>query len=75
MRGEVVRFDAATGLGAIAGADGATYPFHSTVIADGSRAIGLGTAVEFDVIPGHLGRWEAAAVVPTDEPSRMNPVE
>jgi cold shock CspA family protein len=64
LRGTVASFDAATGLGEIAGADGATYPFHSTVIADGSRNIAVGTAVEFEVIPGHLGRWEAAAVSP-----------
>jgi cold shock CspA family protein len=64
MRGTVVRFDTAQGLGEIKAADGATYPFHSTVIADGSRTIAVGTAVEFDVIPGHLGRWEAAAVSP-----------
>jgi cold shock CspA family protein len=64
MKGTVERFDTTQGLGEIKAADGATYPFHSTVIADGSRAIEVGAAVEFDVIPGHLGRWEAAAVSP-----------
>ena len=63
-RGTVERFDTATGLGEITGADGATYPFHATVIADGTRTIAVGTAVDFDVIAGHLGRWEAAAVAP-----------
>ena len=63
MRGTVARFDAERGLGEIAGADGATYPFHSTVIADGSRTIEVGAAVEFEVTPGHLGRWEASAIV------------
>jgi len=63
-RGTVERFDAATGLGEISGADGTVYPFHSTVITDGTRAIAVGAAVEFDVVPGHLGRWEAAAVTP-----------
>ena len=62
MRGTVARFDAARGLGEITGDDGATYPFHSTVIADGSRSIEVGAVVVFEVIPGHLGRWEAAAV-------------
>ena len=62
MRGVVGSFDAARGVGEIVGADGVTYPFHSTVIADGSRTIAVGTSVEFEVIPGHLGRWEAAAV-------------
>jgi len=62
MRGTVEQFDASTGLGQIIGADGTTYSFHSTVIADGTRTIAVGAAVEFDVVPGHLGRWEAAAV-------------
>jgi len=60
--GTVTRFDAERGLGEIEGADGSMYPFHSTVIADGTRTIAVGAAVEFEVIPGHLGRWEAAAV-------------
>ena len=63
-KGMVERFDAGTGLGEILGADGARYPFHSTVIADGSRNIAVGAAVVFDIVPGHLGRWEAAAVSP-----------
>jgi cold shock CspA family protein len=62
MRGRVTRFDAGRGLGEIESDDGATYPFHSTVIVDGTRAMPVGAAVEFEVIPGHLGRWEAAAV-------------
>jgi len=33
------------------------------VIADGSRTIAVGTAVEFEVTAGHLGRWEASEVV------------
>ena len=63
MKGTVARFDIERGLGEITGADGATYPFHSTVIADGSRTIAVGTAVEFEVTAGHLGRWEASEVV------------
>jgi cold shock CspA family protein len=66
VRGTVASFDEARGAGEIAGADGVTYPFHSTVIADGSRTIADGAEVEFDVVPGHLGRWEAAAVRPAD---------
>jgi cold shock CspA family protein len=62
MRGTVTRFDAGRGLGEIKSDDGAAYPFHSTVIVDGTRTIPVGAAVEFEVIPGHLGRWEAAAV-------------
>ncbi len=64
LRGTVAMFDRARGVGEITGDDGATYPFHSTVIADATRNIEVGTAVEFDVIPGHMGRWEAAAVSP-----------
>jgi cold shock CspA family protein len=58
----VARFDSARGVGEIAGRDGTTYPFHSTVIADGSRTIAEGAEVDFEVVAGHLGRWEAAAV-------------
>ena len=61
--GTVARFDAERGLGEITAADGATYAFHSTAIADGSRTIAVGTAVEFEVAAGHLGRWEASEVV------------
>jgi len=61
-RGTVARFDAATGLGEITDTDGTTYPFHSTVITDGTRTIEVGATVDFEVVPGHLGRWEAAAV-------------
>ena len=62
VRGTVASFDAARGIGDIAGRDGGTYPFHCTVIGDGSRTIAEGVEVEFDVVPGHLGRWEAAAI-------------
>ena len=64
LRGTVAAFDRARGVGEITGDDGATYPFHSTMIADGTRNIEVGSTVEFEVIPGHLGRWEAAAVSP-----------
>ena len=63
MRGIVDRFDNESGLGEITGADGATYPFHATVIADGSREVAVGAAVEFEVSAGHQGRWEASAIV------------
>jgi cold shock CspA family protein len=66
VRGTVASFDAGRGVGEIDGHDGATYPFHSTVIADGSRTIADGSEVEFDVVPGHLGLWEAAAVRPAN---------
>ena len=44
--------------------DANVYPFHCTAIADGTRTIALETRVEFEVVPGRLGRWEAAAIMP-----------
>ena len=66
MRGHVTSFDDHRGLGEITADDGTIYPFHCTVIADGTRSIAVGAPVEFEVVAGHLGRWEAAAVSPTD---------
>lgn len=65
MTGVVVRFDERRGLGEIEGVDGARYGFHCTRIADGSRTIPVTAAVEFEVVPGRLGRWEAADIKPT----------
>jgi cold shock CspA family protein len=64
VTGNVVRFDDRRGIGEIAGDDRQVYFFHCTVIADGSRTIAVGTAVEFEAVPGHQGRWEAASIVP-----------
>ncbi len=64
MQGTVVEFDERRGLGEIRGSDGARYAFHCTRIADGSRTIPVPTAVEFEVVAGHLGTWEAAAITP-----------
>ena len=62
IEGTVVAFDSRRGLGEIRGADGVVYPFHCTKIADGTREIPVGAAVEFAVAPGPLGRWEAVAI-------------
>lgn len=62
MRGVVASFDEDAGLGTIRGDDGRELPFHCTQLRDGSRAVAVGTAVAFEVVPGHLGRWEAARV-------------
>ena len=62
MNGVVAAFDERRGLGEIDGVDGVRYPFHCTRIADGSRTIAVNTVVEFEVVPGHLGRWEAADI-------------
>ena len=64
MTGRVVTFDERRGLGVIESGDGTRFPFHCTRIADGSRTIGLHAAVAFDVVPGQLGQWEAAAIKP-----------
>jgi cold shock CspA family protein len=64
VTGEVRDFDAAVGIGTVVGGDGREYPFHCTQIADGSRDVEVGTPVEFQVVAGHLGRWEASAVTP-----------
>ncbi len=69
--GTVIAFDAHRGLGEIETADGRRYPFHCTRIADGSRTVPVGAAVEFVVVPGLPGRWEAAAIRP--RPSQPAP--
>ena len=61
--GRVVEFDAHRGLGAVQADDGTVFPFHCTQIADDSRTIDIGATVEFVVIPGGIGRWEAARLV------------
>jgi cold shock CspA family protein len=62
QQGTVVAFDSRRGLGEIRGADDRPYPFHCTMIADGSREIPVGAPVEFTVAPGPLGRWEAVGI-------------
>ena len=64
MTGTVVQFDEQRGLGEIESGEGGRYLFHCTRIADGSRTIGLNAAVVFEVVPGPLGRWEAADIRP-----------
>ena len=61
-RGRVRTFDEGRGLGEIEADDGTAFLFHCTAVADGSRHIAPGTPVEFDVVAGHLGHWEAAAI-------------
>lgn len=63
MTGRVTTFDERRGIGEVTGDDGTVYPFHCTVIADGSRTIAVGTTVDFERVAGHLGRWEAASIV------------
>jgi hypothetical protein len=62
LRGVVEEFDAHAGLGVVRGDDGKPYPFHCAQIADGSRDIPVGAVVFVSIVPGHLGRWEAATI-------------
>jgi cold shock CspA family protein len=62
VSGRVVAFDAPRGLGTIEGTDGRRYAFHCTQVADGTRMVPVGARVTYDVVPGSLGTWEAAAV-------------
>jgi CspA family cold shock protein len=57
--GTVTAFDEGVGLGTVTASDGTAYPFHCTQIADGSRAIAVGTPVTFVGRAGLPGRWEA----------------
>ena len=65
MLGTVIEFDEPRGLGVIEGDDGERYPFHCTRIADGTRTIPTGARVEFSVMAGPAGRWEADAIAAT----------
>ena len=62
MTGTVSAFDEHRGRGEITAEDATVYPFHCTEIADGTRTIAVGTHVEFEIVPGPLGRWEASAI-------------
>jgi cold shock CspA family protein len=65
--GTVAEFSEPRGIGAVA-ADGTRYPFHCTQIADGTRTVRVGARVEFDVVPGRRGDWEATRIVKLDGP-------
>jgi len=62
--GTVTEFDDPKGWGTVTTDDGVEHFFHCSAIADGTRFVEVGTAVTFDVVPGRLGRWEAAAISP-----------
>jgi cold shock CspA family protein len=59
QQGTVTSFDDDAGLGEVRADDGATHPFHCTSIADGTRSIEVGADVDFVVVPGRGGTWEA----------------
>ncbi|MBL8779084.1 MAG: cold shock domain-containing protein [Acidimicrobiales bacterium] len=63
--GSVVSFDDPRGIGTVVDdADGQEHFFHCTAIADGTRTIEVGAAVDFEVVPGRMGRWEATNLRP-----------
>ncbi len=64
MTGSVTAFDEHRGLGEITAPNGTVYAFHCTAIADGTRTIAVGADVQFEVRPGRVGNWEAAAITP-----------
>jgi cold shock CspA family protein len=65
VTGTVTEFDERRGLGVIR-AEGGEHAFHCTQLADGSRTVRVGQRVEFRVIPGRRGDWEAAEIVKVD---------
>ncbi len=62
--GTVAEFDERVGLGVVRGDDGSDVPFHSTAIADGTRAIEVGTRVAYTPVAAHRGATEAHPVTP-----------
>ena len=65
MRGTVTTFDRSRSVSARSPrTTAAVVPFHCIVIADGSRDIPVGAAVDFDLL-AKLGRYEATHVVAT----------
>ena len=62
MLGKVVEFDEHAGLGRVESSDGRMFLFHCTQLVDGTRSVEVGAVVRFEVVPGHLGQWEAARV-------------
>ena len=61
--GRVIAFDDHVGLGEVESDDGQVYLFHCVEIADGSRTIEVGAAVEFELML-KLGRFEASRLRP-----------
>ncbi len=62
--GTVIDFDEAKGWGAVRSEGGVERFFHCTAIADGTRTIAPATAVQYEVVAGPLGRWEANRIRP-----------
>jgi cold shock CspA family protein len=65
----VTSFDDAKGWGFVRAdrddGEGEEFFFHCTAVADGTRTIAEGAAVDFDLAAGHRGRHEARNLRPT----------
>lgn len=60
--GVVETWDDHGGYGTIRADDGRELFFHCTALVDGTRTTEVGRRVTFEVVPGRLGRWEAASI-------------
>ena len=72
--GEVVSFDAGEGQGCLLADDQHTYSFHCTQIVGGARTIAVGSVVQFDLMAGHRGQWEASQLRSADHDVFLCPV-
>ncbi len=72
VRGRGATFDEHRGLGEVEVDDDARrYRFHCTAIADGTRTVVVGAAVEFRVVAGPIGTVEASGIrTPAVRPPR-----
>ncbi len=61
--GVVAGFDEAGGLGVVSAPGIAELSFHCTAIADGTRTIGVGERVVFEIVAAHRGQLEAASIL------------
>ena len=57
-------FDEHRGIGEVTTEDGLVLRFHCTAIADGTRTIPVGAAVEIAIVNGPLGDYEATDIRP-----------
>lgn len=62
MRGTVAAFDEQAGYGTVRAEDGTELFFHCTQIEGGTRTIAVDVPVDFVVVAGQRGRWEARHV-------------
>ena len=62
MNGVVSEWDEHGGYGTIRADDGQELFFHCTALVDGTRTTAVGQHVTFEIVPGRLGRWEAAEI-------------